>query len=489
MAASSLVERVPRAVWMGMAAVGLVSLGAAGALVVTGGRDDARAAASPSASASAPVASPAATPSAPASTPPSTVTASLPDTADDWLRTDGARIVDLDGNPVWLTGANWFGFNTSERVLHGLWSADLGATLDAISARGLNVLRVPISTELLWEWRDGEAQVSGSVNQGGSLAGMTTLEVFDAFLAGCKERGVKVILDVHSALADNSGHLAPVWYAGDVTAADFVAGWEWIAERSRGDDTIIGFDLKNEPHGQPGQSPRATWDGSTDPDNWRHVAQELALRILEIHPDVLVLVEGVEATAREGADPSSTDPADYDFGWWGGNLRGVADHPIELGEFQDRLVYSPHDYGPLVFEQPWFRGDFTAESLEAEVWEPQWLFIANEGIAPLLIGEWGGRLGQDARQDRWMAALRDLIVERRLHHTFWAINPNSGDTGGLLLDDWTRWDENKYALLEAALWQDAQGRFVSLDHKTPLRGGVTVTQYYDGGGTAPVGTS
>ena len=86
-----------------------------------------------------------------------------------------------------------------------------------------------------------------------------------------------------------------------------------------------------------------------------------------------------------------------------------------------------------------------------------------------------------------MTALRDLIVSDHLAHTFWCINPDSGDTGGLLLDDWKSWDEAKYALLRPALWQDRNGKFVSLDHVTPLPGGISVTDYYGAGNPAPLG--
>ena len=85
-----------------------------------------------------------------------------------------------------------------------------------------------------------------------------------------------------------------------------------------------------------------------------------------------------------------------------------------------------------------------------------------------------------------MTYLRDLIVDRHLHHTFWVVNPNSSDTGGLLMDDWTTWDEEKYALVEPALWQDGDGAFVGLDHEVPLPGGVTVTEYYENGGRPPL---
>ncbi|NLD47804.1 MAG: endoglucanase, partial [Clostridiaceae bacterium] len=36
---------------------------------------------------------------------------------DDWLHVEGTNIVDKYGNKVWLTGANWFGFNCRERML------------------------------------------------------------------------------------------------------------------------------------------------------------------------------------------------------------------------------------------------------------------------------------------------------------------------------------------------------------------------------------
>ena len=405
---------------------------------------------------------------------------------DDWLSVDGNRIVTADGDAVWLTGANWFGFNTSERVLHGLWSVNLEETVNAMASRGINVLRVPISTELLLEWRAGDATTTTNVNASANpdLEGATTLEVFDAMLVAAKAHGMKVILDVLSAQADNMGHLAPVWTAPGISQEDFMVAWEWVAERYAEDDTIVGFDLKNEPHGTPSDNPRATWGDGSEYD-WREVASEAAQRIHAVHPHALLLVEGIEATPKDGSSWSSHDHDAYAFHWWGGHLRLAGDQPVDGPEH--KIMYSPHDYGPLVHEQPWFQGSFSAASLERDVWGPNWLYLHDDGISPLLIGEWGGRVGQDDRQDRWLTYLRDLIVDRKLHHTFWSLNPNSGDTGGLLLDDWTSWDAGKYDLLEPALWQDDDGRFVGLDHEVPLPGGVTVAQFYADGGAEPVG--
>ena len=210
-------------------------------------------------------------------------------------------------------------------------------------------------------------------------------------------------------------------------------------------------------------------------------------RILAVNPDLLILCEGIEIYPVDGVTWTSTNPLDYHHNWWGGNLRGVAQHPVDLGAQQDQLVYSPHDYGPLVYEQPWFAKPFDKASLTAEVWDPNWLYIHKQGIAPLLVGEWGGRIGQDERQDRWLLALRDTIVEHRLHQTFWAYNDNSGDTGGLVTGDWKTWDEAKYQLLRPALWADGASRFVSLDHVVTLPDGTNVAQYYATGNPPPVG--
>jgi endoglucanase len=407
---------------------------------------------------------------------------------DDWLHVEDNRIVDRNGDPVWLTGANWFGFNTSERVFHGLWSSNLEASIREMARRGINLLRVPISSQLLLEWKNGQATVSSAVNthENPALAGRTTLEVWDATVAAAKANGMKIMLDVHSAEADNSGHIYPVWWKGAITPELFYQAWEWIVDRHAGDDTVIAADVKNEPHGKANESPRAKWDSSTDQDNFKNACEVAGRRILAINPDLLILCEGIEIYPKDGVTWSSTNGLDYHANWWGGNLRGVAQHPVDLGPNQDQLVYSPHDYGPLVYEQPWFQGEFDKASLTADVWDPNWLYIHKQGIAPLLVGEWGGRIGQDPRQDEWLLALRDTIVEHRLHQTFWAYNDNSGDTGGLVTGDWKTWDEVKYNLLRPALWADGGGRFVSLDHVVTLPGGTNVTQYYAGGNAPPV---
>ncbi len=425
---------------------------------------------------------PAATPINPTPTGSPTPTIPAGDTNDDWLHTQGNQIVDSVGNPVWLTGVNWFGFNASERVFHGLWQGNLEQMIKAMTERGINMLRVPISTQLLLEWKNGQfspPNVNTYANP--ELVGMNSLQIFDHFLKVAKKYGLKVLIDGHSADADNSGHFYPVWYKGTVTPELFYQSWEWLTARYKNDDTILAMDIKNEPHGKAySETLFAKWDGSTAINNWKYACETASKRILAINPNLLVLCEGIEVYPKAGFTFSSRNELDYHSNWWGGNLRGVRDHPINLGANQDQLVYSPHDYGPSVFLQPWFYPGFTKATLYADVWRDNWFFIHEQNIAPLLIGEWGGFMDGGANQ-RWMVALRDFITENRIHHTFWCLNPNSGDTGGLLLNDWTTWDEAKYALLKPSLWTHSNGKFVSLDHKVPLGNssvGTTVTEVY-----------
>ncbi|MBQ8841137.1 MAG: glycoside hydrolase family 5 protein, partial [Ruminiclostridium sp.] len=398
---------------------------------------------------------------------------------DDWLYTDGNRIVDKDGKAVWLTGVNWFGYNTGTNTFDGLWNSQLKPSVEAIANHGFNLIRVPISAELINQWAKGEyprANYNNAYNT--ELNDMNSLEIFEYFLKLAEENGIKVMPDIHSAETDASGHNVNLWYTSKISAEDFYSALEWMADRYKDNDTIIAYDLKNEPHGKPHEGDGAAiWNDSTDANNWKYVAETAAARILAKNPNVLILVEGTEIypiDLSSNSDYHSTNKDDYYVNWWGGNLRGVKDYPVNLGQHQNKLVYSPHDYGPTVYKQPWFEGNYTFDSLMKDCWKDNWFYIHEENTAPLLIGEWGGFMREPNLT--WMTYMRQLIKENKLNHTFWCFNANSGDTGGLVLDDFTTWDEEKYAFVKEVLWQD-NGKFVGLDHAIPLGdNGITLSE-------------
>ena len=389
---------------------------------------------------------------------------------DDWLHTDGSRIYDKNGKEVWLTGCNWFGYNTGTNTFDGLWNSNLESSVKSIADHGFNLIRVPISAELLNQWAAGEyPKANFNTADNPKLTAMNSLEIFDYFLKLAEENGMKVMPDIHSAETDAMGHNANLWYTSKVSIDEYYSALEWLADRYKDNDTMIAIDLKNEPHGKPNEGKSAAvWNDSKADNNWKYAAETAARKVLAKNPNVLIMVEGTEiypTDINSNGDYHSSASADYYFNWWGGNLRGVKDYPIDLGEYQDKLVYSPHDYGPAVYKQPWFKGDYNYDTLKRDCWNDNWLYIKTTDTAPLLIGEWGGYMTEP--NITWMTYMRQLISDEHLNHTFWCFNANSGDTGGLVLDDFKTWDEDKYDFVKEVLWQES-GKFVGLDHEIAL---------------------
>ena len=429
---------------------------------------------------------------------------------DDWLHVnENAEIVDMYGNPVWITGCNWFGFNVGSQIFDGVWSQNMHDMLTQIADHGFNFLRVPMSTEILLQWMNGDPdpappKVNQYTNPELTIEGVEggtvkySFDLWNQAVEWCRELGIKIMIDIHSAETASAGHQVSLWYTDKFSTEDWCTALEWFADYYKDDDTILAIDLKNEPHGTADTPDlMAKWDDSTDPTNWKYAAETCAARVLAKNPNLLIMVEGTEVYPKfeEGADWTSQniDYSRYPYSyyhhtWWGGNFRGAKEYPIDFGEHQDQLVYSPHDYGPLVWEQDWFYDGFTQETLLNDCWYDNWFFLQDEGVAPLLMGEWGGFMDGD-KNEAWMVYLRDFMIENRIHHTFWCFNENSGDTGGLVYDNFGKWDEAKYALVEPSLWQDESGKFISLDHTIALgANGISLSDYYGGnsGTTAPV---
>lgn len=441
---------------------------------------------------------------------PQEITNAAPDEYhDDWLHVnENAEIVDMKGNSVWLTGCNWFGYNVGSQVFDGVWSQNMHKMLNEIADHGFNFLRVPMSTEILLQWKNNEPDPMIKINEWenpeltveGVVGGtpMYSFDIWNKAVEWCRENGIKIMIDIHSASTSSSGHQVPLWYDSNFSTDDWIEALSWFADYYKDDDTIIAIDLKNEPHGKNDGQGMAIWDDSTAQNNWKYAAETCAAAVLEKNPYLLIMVEGIEVYPKFEIGSTWNSPAvDYaHYGdeskqpfygaWWGGNFRGARDYPIDLGEYQSQLVYSPHDYGPLVWEQSWFAKDFNTKTLLDDYWYNTWAYLIEENISPLLMGEWGGFLDEehDATGDnrKWMTCLRDYMIEKRIHHTFWCFNENSGDTGGLVYDNFGKWDEEKYEFVRPSLWQDENGRFISLDHKISLGqsgNGISLGDYYN----------
>jgi endoglucanase len=79
------------------------------------------------------------------------------------------------------------------------------------------------------------------------------------------------------------------------------------------------------------------------------------------------------------------------------------------------------------------------------IWEDHFGFVQSTGSA-FVIGEWGGPFS--GKDQVWMSALSAYLKSKdATDQFFWCLNPNSGDTGGLLADDWATPQTGKLNLL------------------------------------------
>ena len=324
------------------------------------------------------------------------------------FHTRGHLILDEHDQPVHLIGLSWFGLETATFAPHGLWARSMDELLDQVRALGFNSLRIPFSNQLF-----AAASTPNSIDyqRNPALAGLSGIEILDRVIAGAKARGLRVILDRHRPDANAQSAL---WYTQAVSEQRWIADWTMLARRYRDDPTVIGVDLHNEPRDP------ATWGDGNMSTDWRLAAERAGNAILAVHPDLLIIVEGVQTTGGQSY-------------WWGGNLRSAGHAPVRL-QVANRLVYSVHDYPQSVYWQPWF-ADANYPNNLPPIWDSTWGYLVQNDVAPVWLGEFGTRYQTDSDR-RWLSALADYARAHELGFAFWCLNPDSGDTGGILQDDW-----------------------------------------------------
>jgi endoglucanase len=346
------------------------------------------------------------------------------------LSTKGSTIIDATGRSVFLRGVNWFGIETEIHAPHGLWKRDYKEMLAQIRSLGYNTIRLPYSVKSL-----RASNVSGidfSIGSNQELQGKSPLEVMDYIIQEAGRQGLLILLDSHRL---NDQRIPELWYGDGFTEADWIDTWTMLATRYKNQPNVIGADLKNEPHG------KASWGTNDRATDWRLAAERAGNAILAINPNWLIIVEGVE---------KNVPGQKLAVHWMGANLEGVERFPVRLSR-SNKLVYSPHEYGPGVFNQPWFSEASFPNNLYNR-WETGWNYIATKKIAPVLIGEFGGRqIDTSSKEGVWQRQLVDYIRRKDLNFAYWSWNPDSSDTGGILQDDWLSVDAPKQELLQGLL--------------------------------------
>lgn len=386
-------------------------------------------------------------------------------TGSGYLHTNGNKIVDSTGATIRLTGINWFGMETDNRTFHGLWAnapATWRGQIDRMASLGFNTLRVPYSGDAL---KPGATATSVNTYTNPDLVGLSPLQILDNVINYAGSKGMRVILDRHRPTAAGQ---TPLWYTAAVSEASMIADWQLLAQRYANNSTVVGADLFNEPHAE-GTDPAATgacWGCGVTARDWRLAAERIGNAVLATNPNWLIIVEGVSCLSGGVANAWDNVPDPWqNCDWWGGNLSQAIAQPVRLN-VANRLVYSPHEYGISVYDrQPWFNDPAFPNNLPA-VWDTFWGSIAKQNVAPILVGEFGSTLANPL-DVQWLNTLMSYMTANGMSFTYWSWNPNSGDTGGIALDDWYSINQQKYNIIAPHLVPPTGGGQVTTPPVTP----------------------
>ncbi len=362
--------------------------------------------------------------------------------------TQDGRIFDASGQRIQIRGINHFGFNADVLAPQFLWAMGWKQQIAQIKELGFNAVRLPITPDTLYVTTPVEALGSIDAGKNPELIGKTPLQVLDLWMAEADRQGLYVMIDMHSITNDrlnmtwftnSPADVAAMWNGQPYTEDDWVRDLKFVAQRYAHLPRFFALDLYNEPNGI------VRWSvgdpNTSDPKyHWKRAAEKAAAAVLAVNPQILIFVEGINGN-YDGIENSNI-PMN-----WAEDFQPHAYQPLNIP--YDKLVLSPHTYGPDVYMKSSFNASNFPANLAAD-WEI--LFGQFFPLHPVVPGEWGGRYGTGHPKDvAWQNAFVDYMLSKGMSDSFyWCYTPNSHDTGGIL-DDNLNVREDKMQLLRR-LW-------------------------------------
>lgn len=435
-----------------------------------------------------------------------------PDPVDDGLfRVNEHGNITKNGDEIPIQCGNWFGLEGRHEpsndsvnpggapmelyVGNSFWANDgqgtgrtIQQTMDEIKDMGMNVIRFPIAPQTL-DPTNPQGMAPYLKNHPNVVATNARQQMED-FIKLADENDIQVIIDIHSC----SNYVG--WRAGrldarppfvDITRTDYDFLREGYSCAATGNpdsvtkiqaydkekwldnlrdiaglsetlkvSNILGIDVFNEP-----------WDYSWA--EWKSLTEEAYVAINEVNPNILIFVEGIsDSYGNQDGTPDTIGDSPHGESSstpnWGENFYEFGDNPINIPK--DRLVLSPHAYGPSVFVQPMYMdpsqpkcdGLKGHEAGEAKCnividpvrlkpsWEEHFGYLRDQGYA-MVMGEFGGNMDWPDKASlgdqklwgghitpgvdkEWQAVFTDYMVEKDIDGCYWGMNPESGDTGG-----------------------------------------------------------
>ncbi|KAH7465481.1 Endoglucanase [Phytophthora ramorum] len=315
------------------------------------------------------------------------------DTFIEFRSVDGQ--LKADNETFHIKGINWFGGETIELVVQGLWpsATTIGDAMDLFASYDMNALRLPLAMDsVIDDPKVKSTQTGGSP----SLAGKTYLEVLDVIVREARKRNILIMFDSHRIEASEA-NFPDIAVPGDITPA-----LQKLATRYCDDPgawNVFAIDIKNEPKG------KATWGKGDEDTDWNLQAAKIGNAVLSKCPRLLIFVEGVQTNIKG---------ASLEWGQAGGSLQGAKDYPVKLSNME-RLVYSPHLISP-----------------DNRPGGGRWVLGAQ----------------MKDKNKKWADAVSAYLEDKSIGSFYWAFNPQSADTGGFVDNDWVTPLDERVALLE-----------------------------------------
>jgi aryl-phospho-beta-D-glucosidase BglC (GH1 family) len=457
------------------------------------------------------------------------------------FRVDAQGNITKDGVIFPVRGGSWFGLQgryepasdpdnprgaPMEQYIGNVFWAPSGRTiqqdLNEMKALGINVIRLPLSHQTL---DPNDPQGTDFLKNDPSVQIANSRLALETIVKAADEVGIYILFDIHScsnyvdwrkgrldarppyvdATRDNydfkreDSSCAATNNPASVTRIQAYNETIWLQDLTTlasmgtelGVTNIIGIDIFNEP-----------WDYTWQ--EWKTLSEHAYTAINAVNPNILIFVQGISASAgnQDGTPNTITQVPNGSSGIdpnWGENLFEAGANPPAIPK--NRLVYSPHAYGPSVFVGRQFadpaqpecaalEGDDFGDAecnivinptLLRQGWEEHFGYLKDLGYA-VVIGEFGGNmewphgtaslrdqnrfgyLPNDTTDEQWQNAFVDYLISKGITDTiYWSINPESGDTGGIYTtpyragtneSGWGTWgplDTKKVALLQR-LW-------------------------------------
>ena len=374
------------------------------------------------------------------------------------LSTVGRHIVDRRGRRFHIKAVNWYGSHLEKEVPEGLDKQDIGHIIHLIKKWGFNTVRLPFSNQML---RSKTPVTPNLIAANPSMQNLTPLEIFDRTVEALADAGLAVILNNHTTFSahccafDSNG----LWYHSGsspfVQSFDSWQGdWLFLLGRYRNVKAVVGADLRNEVRTMKYRDsilPLMPGWGDGGKNDWHFAAESLGREINRSHPDLLIIVEGINWTGMIPVLGSGERP----------HLRPVADQPIHL-KIPGKLVYAAHNYayvGPRHNGDPKTSsgqstyGDMPPEQFLKTI-DDEWGYLLKPGqhyTAPVWLSEFGApRANASPQEKAWFTTLAGEIRDREIDFAYWPLNP---DSYGLVRDDWSdiTSDDWRYDLIKETL--------------------------------------